>query len=105
MEAKMNNLNYWVQECIPLRLDTYYTAALEAAGFTILDKVEHFFNPQGWTVLYLLAESHLAIHTFPEQGKAYVELSSCVDKPFTEFIKHIATDIREKTLFFPCVAL
>ena len=44
MEAKMNNLNYWVQECIPLRLDTYYTAALERAGFTILDKVEHFLT-------------------------------------------------------------
>lgn len=101
----MNNLKYWVSECVPLRLDTYYTAALQAAGFEVLDKVEHFFNPQGYTVLYLLAESHLAIHTFPEHNRAYIELSSCVDKPYAEFIKHIAKDMREKTLFYPCVAL
>ena len=101
----MNNIAIWVKDCEPLRLDTYYTAALEASGFNVLGKVEHFFNPQGWTCLYLLSESHLAIHTFPEEGKAYVELSSCVDEPFKAFIKHIATDKREKTLFLPCVAL
>ena len=101
----MNNLNYWVQDCEPLRLDTYYTAALEAVGFTVLGKVEHFFNPHGWTCLYLLSESHLAIHTFPEECKAYVELSSCVDEPFKNFLKQIATDKREKNLFYKCVAL
>jgi S-adenosylmethionine decarboxylase len=27
-----------------------------------------------------LAESHLAIHTFPEEGKTYIELSSCNER-------------------------
>lgn len=35
---------------------------------------------------FLLAESHFAIHTFPECGISYLELSSCVDKPFDRFL-------------------
>jgi S-adenosylmethionine/arginine decarboxylase-like enzyme len=35
------------------------------------------WQPQGYTCLYLLAESHFAIHTWPEEQTTYVELSSC----------------------------
>lgn len=44
------------------------------------------FDPFGYTCLILLSESHLAIHTFPERGKAYIELTSCVHDPFYRFI-------------------
>lgn len=38
---------------------------------------EHHFSPQGYTCLWLLAESHLALHSFPEEAHTYIELSSC----------------------------
>lgn len=38
---------------------------------------EHHFSPQGYTALWLLSESHFAVHTFPEFGRTYIELSSC----------------------------
>jgi S-adenosylmethionine/arginine decarboxylase-like enzyme len=47
------------------------------SGFTILRFVEHTFVPQGYTALWLLGESHAAVHTFPEHNRTYVELSSC----------------------------
>ncbi|MEN9444098.1 MAG: Croceibacter phage, partial [Bacteroidota bacterium] len=50
---------------------------LKLSGFTILNFVSHNFSPQGFTGIWLLAESHLAIHTFPESGASYIELSSC----------------------------
>lgn len=53
--------------------------ASEEAGATILDVSEHQFSPNGVTVLVLLAESHLAIHTWPEHGEAAVDVFTCGD--------------------------
>lgn len=61
--------------------------ALLESGFNIRGEVHEFFDPYGFTALFLLSESHFAIHTFPEEGTAYIELSSCVDAPFNAFIE------------------
>ena len=37
------------------------------------------FEPQGVTVLCLLSESHISIHTWPEEGKAAVDVYTCGD--------------------------
>lgn len=52
-------------------------AASEAAGTRLLSEVVHRFTPAGVTGLGLLAESHLAIHTWPERGYAAVDLMTC----------------------------
>lgn len=42
----------------------------------------HTFPPPGGvTALYLLSESHLAIHTFPEAGVATLDLYCCRPRP------------------------
>ena len=87
MRAQMRNWSSWVKDTDPKTLDKTYKTRLLDAGFKIVNECEHFFEPQGYTKLYLLAESHFAIHTFPEAGKTYIELSSCVDKPFEAFLK------------------
>jgi S-adenosylmethionine decarboxylase len=46
-------------------------------------------------VLFLLSESHFAIHTFPEEGQSYIELSSCVFEPFLKFVSNIKTGIKQ----------
>ena len=53
--------------------------ALRMAGATILKMVGEKFQPQGVTLLFLLAESHASIHTWPEEGKAAVDLYTCGD--------------------------
>lgn len=88
MEAKMNNISYWIDEVDPIKLKEKYKNILLNSGFGILNEVEHFFKPHGYTILFLLSESHFAIHTFPEHNKSYVELSSCVDEPFKNFIRY-----------------
>ena len=50
---------------------------LRRSGFNVLNVLEHHFQPQGYTALWLLSESHFAVHTFPEFGRSYIELSSC----------------------------
>ena len=49
----------------------------EKYNFTILNKVEHVFSPQGLTILYLLSESHISIHTFPEKSYLALDIYTC----------------------------
>jgi S-adenosylmethionine decarboxylase len=45
--------------------------------FTILQECEHVFTPIGCTFLFLLSESHLSIHTFPEKNYISFDLYTC----------------------------
>ena len=75
----------WIDETDPYKLKEQYNKKLLDADFTILSFQEHYFKPQGYSALWLLAESHLALHTFPEENITYYELSSCVKKQFDKF--------------------
>lgn len=55
-------------------------ACIEAStmsGNVVLDYVEHRFEPQGASVVLLLAESHLSVHTYPEHGYVSADIYSC----------------------------
>ena len=54
-------------------------AALEC-GATIVQKCFHMFSPHGVSGVVIIAESHLAIHTWPELGYAAVDLFTCGEK-------------------------
>lgn len=57
--------------------------AVEAAGLTAVAERFHAFEPAvpgqaaGVTGVVLLAESHLAVHTWPEQGVVTLDLYVC----------------------------
>lgn len=87
MKAQMFNKSWWVNETNPEKLKDIYQVRLLESGFTILKFTEHYFKPYGYTCLCLLSESHLAIHTFPEEDKSYIELSSCVEEYFNSFLQ------------------
>ena len=49
-------------------------------GINILNKVHHIFNSsdeRSFTALYLLSESHLSIHTYPEYNYASLDIYTC----------------------------
>lgn len=50
---------------------------ITAADLQIMGRSFHQFSPQGATGLFLLAESHLAIHTWPEYASVAIDLSVC----------------------------
>jgi S-adenosylmethionine decarboxylase len=52
-------------------------AAVESAGLTIVGERFHQFEPQGVTGAVILAESHLAIHTWPELGAVTIDVYVC----------------------------
>ncbi len=51
--------------------------AVEKAGLTIVGDRFHQFEPQGVTGAVILAESHLAIHTWPEMGAVTIDVYVC----------------------------
>lgn len=62
------------------RADALRALCLKAtsdSGLTIVGDRFHQFEPQGVTGTVLLAESHLAIHTWPEHGFVTVDVYVC----------------------------
>lgn len=54
--------------------------AAEAAGATVLDLNLHDFGDRyGFTGVALLAESHISIHTWPENEYAAIDIFMCGD--------------------------
>lgn len=84
------NYKRWTQVTDPGHLKKALGSALKESGYTVLNFVEHAFSPQGYTAIWLLAESHLAVHTFPEHDWAYIELSGCNQAMNIRFLEIIA---------------
>lgn len=58
-------------------LQAQMVEAAEACGATVMSVQSKQFEPQGATVLVLLSESHLSIHTYPERGFAAIDCYTC----------------------------
>jgi len=61
------------------KIKTLLDTICEKYDFSILNKSEHKFEPEGITILYLLSESHLSVHTFPEKQYIAIDLYTCRD--------------------------
>ena len=49
----------------------------KAAKVEILNVASHRFEPQGFTLVALLSESHFSFHTFPERGVISFDFFTC----------------------------
>ena len=76
-------LNLYGCSFVLLNDEHYLVRLLEEAavisGATVLQTVFKKFDPQGATVICLLSESHISIHTWPEEGKAAADVYTCGD--------------------------
>jgi len=53
--------------------------AAKVAKATIMESAFHRFQPHGVSGVVVIAESHLAIHTWPETGYAAMDFYTCGD--------------------------
>ncbi|MEP5339191.1 MAG: S-adenosylmethionine decarboxylase [Algibacter sp.] len=91
-EANIYNHSFWTVCTAPQELKETYDTLLKEVEFTIILFNEHYFPEQGYTCFWLLGESHLAIHTFPESNKSYIELSSCNKRKLDLFMSKIEAE-------------
>ena len=61
------------------RIETILNEAAVRSGATVVNSVFHTFNPHGVSGVVVIAESHLACHTWPEYGYASCDIFSCGD--------------------------
>ncbi len=56
------------------------------AGCTILNIMEHKFEPHGLTIACILSESHCTIHTWPESNYCAIDIYGCGDSNLKEAV-------------------
>ncbi len=62
-------------------------------NFNVLNRSSHIFQPQGISVLYLLAESHISCHTWPEKKFISLDCYTCSDNITFEIHKQLYDDL------------
>ncbi len=62
------------------RLRNIFVASAQKAGATVLEAYFHSFEPQGSSGVVIIAESHFAVHAWPEYGYAAVDIFTCSDR-------------------------
>ncbi len=83
MTALGRHLILELRDCNPERLndlpfiERVMLEAARRANATILSHQFRRFEPQGVSGIVIIAESHLAIHTWPEYGYAAVDVYTC----------------------------
>ena len=85
------------QQCERL-LDTI----VQSIGLTKLHSVSHQFEPQGISIVQLLAESHIALHTWPETEQGYITITTCKigaldEDQITNILKQYQLTVHELT--------
>ncbi|GBE20531.1 MAG TPA: adenosylmethionine decarboxylase [Candidatus Pacearchaeota archaeon] len=58
-------------------LKEIFLEALKQENFTILNQFSHEFEPKGFTMIIMLAESHATLHTYPEYNSLHFSIYSC----------------------------
>ena len=71
----------------PARLKALLLEAVRLGKGTIVTDVFHTFSPHGVSGVVVIAESHVAIHSWPEHGSAAVDIFSCGTKLEHETIR------------------
>jgi len=70
-------------------------------NLNVVKKTTHTFYPSGATFAFILSESHLLIHTWPELGTIHIDLvtcSYCSRKEFENSLKAIFSEQKVKSI-------
>jgi S-adenosylmethionine decarboxylase len=94
---KINDVDY---------LKNHLYKAAQKCDATILDMSYKKFDPFGVTIIILLSESHLSIHTYPEQGFAAIDGYTCgKDIDSEDAINYLIAILEPKKVFVVPVIL
>jgi S-adenosylmethionine decarboxylase len=76
----------------PIRLERILTDAIRSSGATIIHPFFHQFSPHGVSGVVIIAESHVAIHTWPEFSYCALDIFTCGCQVMPDLIfEHLRT--------------
>ncbi len=91
VEAKIYNYRAWINGKATNEMVEIMNNCLSYAGYTVLKFTDYTFPVKGYTCMWLLAESHMALHYFADEDKYYIELSGCCKEMNRKFKEKIIT--------------
>jgi S-adenosylmethionine decarboxylase len=68
--------------------------AIHKSKATIINYVEHKFQPQGYSIVILIGESHASIHTYPENKGLFIDYFTCGDIKTNIFKQYILSKLK-----------
>ncbi|HET56527.1 MAG TPA: adenosylmethionine decarboxylase [Ignavibacteria bacterium] len=81
----------------PEQLEKLLMAGIKKSGLHYEKIISHKFNPLGVTVLAIISESHVGIHTYPEAGHISIDVFTCSDaKKQIKLIKHLKENLKPR---------
>lgn len=73
----------------------------EIANFmktTIVGEIYHTFTPYGITIIAIVADSHIAIHTWPEYHHVAIDIFSCKQYIPDKVLNHIKEKLKSNEI-------
>src|SRR4029077_7115462 len=64
----------------PKAIEGVLRRMVESGRFTLFELKVVRFSPQGVTGAAIVGESHIAIHTWPEEGRLFADIASCTTR-------------------------
>jgi S-adenosylmethionine decarboxylase proenzyme len=77
--AEYYNLDFNNLACCEL-VNRYILEGIELAGANCIGTMKKEFEPEGYTIVALLLESHVSVHAYPEQKSMFIDAFTCGDK-------------------------
>lgn len=74
------SITFHLNDSFPNSLFQLKEKAAKLAGalqLKVVKEAYHVFKPGGVTFVYILSQSHMAIHTWPESKKIHIDIVSC----------------------------
>ena len=59
------------------KLEELSDKLIKICNLTKLSSIKHKFDPQGITLITMLSESHISMHTWPENNSVCIDIFSC----------------------------
>lgn len=50
---------------------------IKQSGATLIEEKIYKFKPSGYTIFFILQESHVSIHAYPEFGAMFLDIFTC----------------------------
>lgn len=67
-------------------LEDALRASINIAKASLIEVCVNHFAPAGFSMIFVLRESHIAIHTYPEYNSAFADVFMCGNKNPTTII-------------------
>ena len=72
--------------------------AVAESGAVLLSEQVHQFAPHGFTGVVLLAQSHVSLHTWVEQGLLFLDVQSCGEMQPDSIVERLQVYLRPQRL-------